>query len=215
MSYNKSKLIAIIGCTGKVGKFLVQKALRNGFKVKILTRRSPDKLPDFGDDVEIVNGDAFNFSDIRVLLKGCDVVINTIGQSPNAKQPIYSSTTNSILKVMEEYGIKRYIVVTGASLNTPGDKKDIFNKIVAQIMKWVFPTMISDKEKELDLLTKSNVDWTLVRLPMISEGSPKGTIKYSLECVPGTKIDNLDIADFLVKQITDESYFKKCPFIAG
>ncbi len=207
------KTIGIIGGTGKVGRFLIQKAIENNYKVRVLVR-NPEKLSNSKYNIDVVKGDAKNKDDIRALLKGCDVVISTVGQPPKA-EPIYSIVTDNILNVMKENGIKRYIVVSGAPVNDPRDKKDVFNKFIAIMMRWVFSKMMIDKQKELEILRKSDLDWTLVRLPLVKEGFPVGKIKESLECVPGTKIDNMDIADFLIKQITKEDYIKCCPFISG
>lgn len=207
------KTIAIVGGTGKVGRFLIQKSIENNYKVKILMR-NPEKMSNCKYDIDIVKGDAIDKNDIRNLLKDCNVVINTVGQPPNA-EPIYSRATENILNVMKENGIRRYIVVSGAPVNDPRDKKDVFNKFIAIMMRCIFSKMMIDKQKELEILMKSDLDWTLVRLPLVKEGFPVGKIKESLECVPGTKIDNMDIADFLINQITKEQYIKCCPFISG
>jgi len=207
------KTIAIVGGTGKVGRFLVQKAIENNYKVRILMR-NPEKISNANYDIDVVKGDATNKDDIRNLLQGCDAVISTVGQPPKA-EPIYSIVTDNIVSAMKEEGIGRYIVVSGAPVNAPGDKKDIFNKFIAIMMRCFFSKMMIDKQNELEILMKSDLDWTLVRLPLVKEGSPIGRTKESLKCVPGTKIDNMDIADFIINQITKEDYIQRCPFISG
>lgn len=78
-----------------------------------------------------------------------------------------------------------------------------------------FITQREDKYKELNLLLKSNLDWTFVRLPFVAEGIATGSIKESLTDMPGMKIYNGDIAEFLIKQISNPLYIRKCPFIAN
>ncbi|MBP3039807.1 SDR family oxidoreductase [Bacillaceae bacterium Marseille-Q3522] len=203
--------IALIGGTGKAGRFVAEKALEKGYHVRMLVR-NPQKVEIAGERVEIVKGDAQDISAIQTLLKNCDAVINTLGQ-PNKEKPVYSRVTGNILTVMKEMEINRYITVTGGSLNAPGDKKSLVNKIGALIFQWLYADMINDKKKELQILLKSEADWTLVRLPFITEEPAKGEIKVNLNDMPGMKMTNADIADFLVSQITDERYIRKYPFI--
>jgi putative NADH-flavin reductase len=209
----EQKTVGIIGVTGKVGKHLVGKAIAKNYNIKILVR-NPKKISCDYRNVTIVEGDATRIEDVRELLKDCDVIISTVGQSPKA-DPIYSIVTDNVLRVMKEYQIKRYIVVSGAPVSAPGDKKNLFNKFIEIMMRYAYRKMMFDKQKELDILMGSDVDWTLVRLPLVQEGNSVGKIKESLECPPGTKINNNDIADFLISQINSRNYIKLCPFISN
>ncbi|MBS9803438.1 SDR family oxidoreductase [Bacillus toyonensis] len=205
--------IAILGANGKAGKSLVNEALENGFQVKILTRNSTN-MPITNENIETITGDARDFSSIQELLQGCGAVINAVGQ-PKNESYIFSTVTKHILKVMQEYKIKRYILISGGSLNVVGDQKGIINKMGAKLFKLFLPKMMQDKYKELQILQSSDVDWTVVRLPFVVEGNGIGTIKESLVDMPGIKIQNGDIAPFVIKQINSEVYVGKCPFISN
>lgn len=47
------------------------------------------------------------------------------------------------------------------------------------------------------------------------EGKGIGKIKESLVDMPGMKIQNSDIAPFVIKEINSERYVGKCPFISN
>lgn len=205
--------IAILGANGKAGKFLVKKALEKGYQVKILTRNS-NNMTITNENLETIIGDARDFSSIRELLKGCRVVINAVGQ-PKNEPYIFSTVTKHIIQAMKEFEIKRYIVISGGSLNVTGDQKGIVNKIGATLFKVFLSKMMQDKYKELQIIQSSEVDWTIVRLPFVIEGNGIGNIKESLVDMPGIKIQNGDIAPFVIKQINSERYVGKCPFISN
>ncbi|MEW5548933.1 NAD(P)H-binding protein [Peribacillus frigoritolerans] len=205
--------LAIVGGNGKVGRFIAKRALEEGYQVRMLVR-NPTRLTNTDERIEIVKGDAQDINSIRSFLQGCHIVINTIGQ-PLKDFPIYSVVTKFILTAMNELEIRRYIGVTGGSLDINGDKKNIINKIGARIFRFLFPKMMADKKMELEILARSDVDWTLVRLPFVVEGSSAGNIKESLTDMPGIKITNIDIADFIINQISDNKYIRKTPFIAN
>lgn len=209
----QNKRIAVVGGNGKAGRFVVQKALEKGYAVRMLVR-NPQRVTVSDERVEVTKGNAEDISSIQALLEGCDAVINTLGQ-PNKATPIYSKVTSHILATMKELGIQRYITVTGGSLNAPGDRKSLINKIGAWLFRRLYTDMIADKEKELRILLKSDADWTLVRLPFVIEKPAVGKIKVNLHDMPGMKMTNLDIANFLVNQISDTKYIRKYPFISN
>ncbi|KAB2441446.1 SDR family oxidoreductase [Bacillus luti] len=205
--------IAILGANGKAGKYLVNEALKKGYEVKILTRNS-NNMRVTNENLEVIIGDARNFSSIRKLLKGCRVVINAVGQ-PKNESYLFSIVTKHILEAMKEFEIKRYILISGGSLNVTGDQKGMVNKIGATLFKLFLPKMMQDKYEELQIIQSSEVDWTIVRLPFVMEGKGIGKIKESLVDMPGIKIQNSDIAPFVIKQINSGRYVGKCPFISN
>ncbi|KAA2384036.1 SDR family oxidoreductase [Bacillus cereus] len=205
--------IAILGANGKAGKILVNEALEKGYQVKILMRNSTN-TEKINKNIETIIGDARNFSTIQDLLQGCSAVINAVGQ-PKNESYIFSTVTKHILEAMKESKIKRYILISGGSLNVTGDQKRIVNKIGATLFKLFLPKMMQDKYKELQIIQNSEVDWTIVRLPFVIEGNGIGSIKESLVDMPGIKIQNGDIAPFVIKQINSDRYVGKCPFISN
>ncbi|KEK22445.1 SDR family oxidoreductase [Bacillus gaemokensis] len=209
----KANRIAIIGANGKAGKFLISQALQEGYLIRILTR-NPKTIEISHKHLEVVKGDARDISAIRQLLQGCEAVINAVGQ-PKKESYIFSTVTNYILEIMEEYKIKRYILVSGGSMDVQGDKKSFFNKLGAKLFRLFLSDMMKDKYKELQMIQKSNVEWTIVRLPFVVEGKGIGKIKESIVDLPGMKIKNGDIAPFIIKQINDDTYKQKCPFISN
>ncbi len=54
-----------------------------------------------------------------------------------------------------------------------------------------------------------------MRLPFVVEGSETGKVKENLTDMPGAKITNADIANFIINQVNDRKYVRKTPFIAN
>lgn len=207
------RTIAIIGGTGKAGRFLAETAIKKGYKVRMLIR-NPEKVSVTSQNIELIKGDAQNPESIYSLLKGCEAVVNTFGQ-PNRETPLYSEITKLIITTMSNTGVKRYIGVTGGSLDIYGDKKSLANQFGAILFRMIYSEMIKDKKKELALLQESEIDWTLVRLPFVVEKNSNKPIKDSLYDMPGLTITNRDIADFLITEISASKYLRQTPFIAN
>ena len=76
-----------------------------------------------------------------------------------------------------------------------------------------YPKTTKDKQDEYDILVNSNVDWTLVRLPLIIPTSEHFKTEANLVDCVGDKISAADLSEFLVSQIDDETYRKQSPFL--
>ena len=116
---------------------------------------------------------------------------------------------------MAEHGIKRYILVAGLNVDTPFDKKSPQTIAATEWMKNTFPKIHADRQKTYSILSTSNVNWTLVRVPFIEFTDTKGERAVSLEDCLGNKISANDIATFIIEQLSDDTYVKKSPFISN
>jgi putative NADH-flavin reductase len=205
--------IAVIGGTGKSGKYLVKELLLQGFQIKMLIR-NPENFQNTNSSIEIIQGDARDYSSVLSLTENCTAVISTLGQ-PKGEPPIFSDASANIIRAMIERQIKRYIVVTGLSIDIPMDRKGLKTAQASAYMRQLFPAIITDKQKEYEVLLASPVNWTLVRVPLIEQTDQKGHLVVNMEDCPGDKISATDLANFLVDQLSDQQYVRMVPFVAS
>jgi putative NADH-flavin reductase len=210
----KQKLkLAIIGGTGKAGKYLVQQLLSQEFRLKLLLR-NPENFELKSPLIEIIKGDARNYEAVSSLVEGCQAVISTIGQ-PRGETSIFSDATNNVIQAMTQHNVKRYIITTGLNVDAPLDNKGSKTKMATEWMKLNYPKTTLDKQVEFEMLTNSNIDWTLVRLPLIELTDERRKMVVDLEDCPGDKISSTDLAYFLIEQLSEDLYIRKSPFIAN
>ncbi|WP_428660237.1 NAD(P)-dependent oxidoreductase [Runella sp.] len=210
----KQSKIAVIGGTGKAGKYLVKQLLIQKFPIKILLR-NPETFTLKNPLIEIIKGDARDIETIRALVKGCDAVLSTSGQTKGEPVPIATQVTSNVIQAMRENSIQRYILVTGLNVDLPSDQKSETTKMKTEWMRTNFPTFVANRQAEYELLAKSELNWTLVRVPMIEESDERHTVKVDLYDCLGDLISTTDLADFLIGQIADTAFWKKAPFIAN
>lgn len=207
--------IAVIGGTGKSGKYLIKQLVSQGFQLKALVR-NPESFTINSPLVEIVHGNAADYTSILELLKGCSAVISTLGLGiPASEKNIFSTAITNILQGMEHYNISRYIVITGLNVDTPFDNKSPKTKFATDWMYSNYPLTSQNKQLEYSILAESSVGWTLVRLPMIEQTDTDCEIQLSLEDCPGDTISSTALAIFLIHQLSDDRYIQKAPFIAN
>ena len=207
---NQNITIAVIGGTGKAGKYLLKQSVNQGLKVRALVR-TPQKLEE-NHLIEEVIGDVRNYESVYNLINGCNVVISTLGQT-KGEDPVFSLAGKNIVKAIEALQIKRYIVLTGLTLETQFDNKGFKTKMKSLVMRLLFRRIILDKQAEFKILQDSKLDWTVVRVPFIELTDNQKTIETSLDDCKGSVINSADLAKFLITQIWDEKFLRKAPFI--
>lgn len=211
---NTSK-IAVIGGTGKSGKYLVKQLLKNGYHFKLLVRNL-DTFKIESTYIEIVHGDVSDYDIVSNLIVGCDTVISTLGTGiPYSPPNIFSTASKNVIRAMNENGIKRYIVVTGLNVDTPIDEKSPKVKFGTDWMYKNYPKSTADRQLEFELLSESEINWTLVRLPLIALTDERKEVVASLEDCLGGSISATDLANFLIEQLDDTTFIRKAPFIAN
>lgn len=205
--------IAVIGGTGKSGKYVVQELMNRNIPIKLLLRKT-STFESNNPLIEVVRGDARNYESIYSLLEGCSAIISTLSQSVG-EESIFSDATKNILQAMNERGIKRYIVTAGLNVDAIGDEKNEKVRFATDWMYQNYPKTTKDRQVEYELLAKSTSDWTMVRLPMIIQTEERFPLEVNLTDCPGENISASDLAAFLVDQLSSDTYVKKSPFIAN
>jgi putative NADH-flavin reductase len=204
--------VAVIGGTDKAGKYLVKQLLLQNFHIKLLHRK-PETLSFDNPLVEIIKGDARDYTVIHILLKDCDAVLSCLSQ-PAGEPTIFSDATRNILRAMHAHQISRYITTAGLNVDAPLDHKSALTQFSTKWMYDNFPLTTKDRQVEYELLADSNVDWTMVRLPLINQTNDVTEIAVDLHDCPGSNISATSLALFMIAQLKSAEFVKQAPFIA-
>ncbi|OWK69270.1 NAD(P)-dependent oxidoreductase [Pedobacter sp. AJM] len=205
--------IALIGATGKAGTYILKALLAQKFGVKALVR-NPEKLQIHHASLEIVTGDVKDVEKVHTFIKGCDIVVSALGTGqPASEKTIFTQSTSNILTAMKALDLKRYIVITGINVDSPADEKDAKTQFATQWMYDNYPVSTADRQKEYDLLIDSDLDWTLIRLPLIIQTDEQSAIGASLVNCDGEQINAANLARFIIEQFGEKAFVKQAPFI--
>ncbi len=206
----QSTTIAVIGDTGKIGSVLTQSLVEKGYKLKLLVR-TPEKISQ-NSSVVLVKGDARDIDALNELVKGCDLLINCIGQ-PKGEAPLFSLVAENVLNAMSNQGLCRYIVIAGLGLEIETDKKRFVTKFLTRFMHFVLPSIMNDKKLEFKLIAGSSLDWTFIRIPKVTLSSPNKAVTANESDCLSWKVNVYGLVEFMISQIESQEYVKKAPFV--
>lgn len=201
--------IAVLGATGRTGRLVVRQALDAGHTVRALAR-DPGKVDLTHASLEVVKGDASDRDAVARLVDGVDCVVSALGPTSGRKD-ICSAGTENVLAARP----RRYVIVSGAGLDVPGDRKDVPGKIVSKLVRWISPAVFHDKVRELEHLRASDTPWVLVRPPRLVDSPAKRDAQVHLERSPGSSISREALAAFVLRCASEDTYLGKAPFVAG
>lgn len=206
--------LAIFGATGRTGKPLVKQALEAGHEVVALVR-TPAKMPLPNDRLTVVQGDSMRASDVEMVVQGADAVISVLGQSKDAPKDLQTVSTRNIVAAMKKFGVKRLVSLTGAGVDAPQDKPKLFNHLIKFALTATSGQVLKDGEMHARVIKDSQLDWVIARGPMLNEGPFTGTYRTGWVGVnTGARISREDLADFLLKQVTDTTYLHQLPMVS-
>jgi putative NADH-flavin reductase len=209
--------VAIFGASGATGRLLTERSLAAGHNVKALLR-TPAKFPLSGK-VKVVQGSAFDLTPVLETVEGAGVVISALGaHSPLRNENVLPRVVPFIVDAMRQTGVRRIIVLGSAGAlpdsldKQPAWRRWFVQKIVYNtFLKWPVAEQIS----QYATLSASNLDWTMVMPPMLTNGSARGHCRIDGAALPpnGSKIARADVADFMMQQIENPQWIRKGVYI--
>jgi uncharacterized protein YbjT (DUF2867 family) len=205
--------IAVVGGTGKVGRKIVEAALERGLEVRSLARRMP--VPNEArPGLEAMAGDARDIAALGVLLEGCGAAIMTIA-SRRDEAPGFEAAARALVAAIEAGGVARCVVLVGLGIDVPGDRKGLGARLQGAMMNALFGSAMRDKQRGVEAVMESGLEWTIVRAPLIEEGPPLGRIEANTRSAPRGSARAADLAEFILDAALGGSFLREAPFVAS
>jgi len=205
--------IVIFGAAGATGRIVVERALAQGYEVTAFDRLTAP-LTIQHPKLTLIQGDIFNLAQVEVAIAGQDAVISVLGVRPGVTSPVCSEGTKNIIAAMYKLGIKRFISQSAFAVAAlDGEWREV------PYLPFILPffpkvkAMFADKVVQEQEILHSDLDWIIVRPAKLTDGPGRGEYKVHDQLLmgPGAKISRADVADFLLKQVDDDTYMHKVP----
>jgi len=200
--------LVVLGATGGTGLEIVRQATERGHSVTALVR-SPDRLKAFRDRITVKQGDLLNAAELEQVIHGHDAVMSAFGP----RVPIAKADANllqrfalSLTSAMRRAGIRRVVVESVAFL--------FKNSIIPPaylLGRLLFPGVVADTSAMERIFEESDLDWTMVRPPQLTDKPYTGKYRVAEGQLPlfGFKISRADVADFMVKAVENRLSSRK------
>ncbi len=205
--------ILVLGATGATGRLIVSQAVAKGHSVVALVR-SKARATDLAG-AELVEGDARDAAALTRAIAGCDAVVSSLGtaMSPFREVTLLSTATRALIGVMVAQNIHRLVCITGMGAgDSRGHGGFFYDRLFLPLM---LRKVYEDKDRQEDAIRASALDWIIVRPTLLNDKPASGHIRAltNLSGVHGGTIARADVADFVVQQLTVDTWLRKTPLI--
>jgi NAD(P)-dependent dehydrogenase (short-subunit alcohol dehydrogenase family) len=206
--------LAIFGGTGKTGRHLIQQALEAGHEVVALAR-TPSALDIQHPKLTLIQGDVRDASRIEEVVQGADAILSVLGPRSNKPEFAISAGIEHILNAMQRHHVRRLILTVGAGVRRPEDRPKFVDRLFGVLLRLISKNVVADMEQVVAKVMASDRDWTVVRVPMLTDQPLPGSLKVGYVGDIGPRLARADLAAFMLQQLTDTTYLHKAPAISN
>jgi nucleoside-diphosphate-sugar epimerase len=203
--------IAVIGAGGRTGVEFVQTALAAGHEVNAgIHSKNPFK---HHHHLNVIRCDSTSIDDVRRLLRDQDAVVSLIGHVQGSPINLQTQTIDTVIDVMNEYGIKRLISLTGTGVRFGGDEIPFIDRLMNAGISFIDPIRVKDGNEHADHIKKTNLDWSILRVLKLQNIPTK---PYTLTKHGPTKIfvGRKEVAKAILEMLELKRFFQKAPMLS-
>lgn len=170
-------LIAVIGGTGRTGALFVEAAVAGGHHVRLLARRPEEaraqvaRLPTgTAGTVEVHPGDLRDPASLAPLVAGADAVVSLAGPVRGGGPHDLRDGARHVVAAMRTAGVDRLLWMTGAGVRRAEDTPGAADRAIVAVMGLVARRTLADSRDAVAEVTGSDLAWTVVRAPRLTDG---------------------------------------------
>lgn len=192
----------VFGSTGASGKQIVQQALDNGHVVTAIAR-DPAALTINHANLTVIKGDVLQPNICACITTTASGALG-IGSRDNKPTVLFSEGMQNIIKAMRKYDVKRILCISASAVET-SPELNVFVKLATKILQRILKNPYRDILKMEQVLKQTNLDWTIVRPPRLTNGALKNKVRFAVNnWLPACSvISRADLAHFMLQHITN------------
>jgi putative NADH-flavin reductase len=208
--------VIVFGATGGIGRLLVAGALDLGHAVTAFVRNGQALEP--RDGLRIVQGDLFDPQSVGDAIDGHRAVFSALGSRSRKADPVLSRAIPLIISGMHFHMVDRVITVGAAGALYPAGKYQ--PPIVTVLFGIARATLLrhpmADLRAQERLLAASDLDYTIVRPPRLTDGPATRIYRVLPDALPSSSrhVSRADVADFMLQQLTDPRFHRRGVYLA-
>jgi putative NADH-flavin reductase len=204
--------IVVFGAGGRVGNLVVVEALKRGHKVRAFVHSNPRF--DKNSRTEVVKGDIYSSEDVVKAVKNMDAVVSALGSWGTPKKDILAQGMRNIIPAMQEQNVKKIVSLTGSDALAPSDTKKLLHTLRRSLLLIGAPKVLRDGESHIRLLADSDLDWSVVRSPIMNLRGNKNEFKLTdKRPKPWQTVNRESVALAMLDIAESNNSFKKASFI--
>lgn len=208
--------VLVFGASGATGREVVKHALDRGYSVDAFVR-DPDKFEIKHANLTLTVGDVTEYASVERAVRGQYVVASALGSGNSlSSNPALTDGIRNIVRAMEHVGVRRLVYLSMLGVGDSGKQLGLVDRHI--VVPLLLRNVVTDHAREEGIIKQSTLDWVIVRPPRLTNGPYTGKYRSGEDVRDRTllaSISRADVADFIVKQFTDDRYVHRAPAVLG
>ncbi|MEO8354336.1 MAG: SDR family oxidoreductase [Chloroflexota bacterium] len=203
--------VVVFGASRGVGLKVVEQALEAGHHVTAFVR-SPSAFTVKHPNLTVCQGDSMDAAAVEKAIGGQDAVVSALGPTRPPVPGMMETSASNIVAAMRKQGVRRLVSTTGAGVRQPEDQPKLADHLISALLNLLAKDVVLDSAANVKVIQDSDLDWTIVRYPRLSDGPHTG--KYRVGYVgrgSSSQLSRADGADFALKELTEKKWLRKLP----
>jgi putative NADH-flavin reductase len=200
----------VLGATGKTGGALVAQAVARGNAVTTFGRS-----PFTGSwDANILNlaGDPMSETELADALPGHDAVLSALGTRGLGASSVLEDSSRATISAMSTARVRRLVILSSALLDAH------IGLVMSIVARTVLRHFSRDQREMEKLVTASDLDWTILRPPRMTDLAPDEQSSATLGEPPtaeGMQITKAEVARVMLDTVENQRYIRELVHIRG
>lgn len=203
--------IAVIAASGRSGQAFVREALSAGHQIHAGIRGSNPF--DQVEHLKVFQCDATDIVEVTKLIERCDAVVSLIGHVKGSDPFVQTTSTKTLVRAAEAAGVHRFVSLTGVGVGTRHRwlKKPL--AIVAELMGRLLKIdRLRDGIAHAQVLEKSDLDWTVLKVMLLSDGQP-GKFRLKTKGLVKTPTPRREVACAILQLLERGTFVREYPVV--
>jgi putative NADH-flavin reductase len=206
--------VVVFGASGATGRELVAQALVQGQQVTSFARQT-SRLSVRSGDVNVVQGDVMDPSAVARAVEGQNAVLCALGAAtPLRRDRTLVEGVRHIVDAMDRQSARRLVYLSFLGVREGRRQLSFVGRVV--VAPLLLRKVVADHEAKERIIRQSGLDWVIVRPPRLTNGPRRGVYRHGVDIratslIP--RISRADLADFMLRQLTDDVYVRNTPAV--
>jgi putative NADH-flavin reductase len=203
--------VLVLGATGQTGRLIVSDAVMKGHSVTALVRSAA------GADLlgtELIEGDARDEIALGRAMDDCDAVVSALGTGMGFREvSLLTEATRALVSTMTRRRIRRLVCISALGVgDSRGHGGFVFDRLFQPLL---LSQAYKDKNRQEAAIRASSLDWVIVRPAMLTDEPARGSVTAVIDLagINGGKVARADVAQFVVDQLTTDTWLRRTPII--
>ncbi|MEX1275620.1 MAG: SDR family oxidoreductase, partial [Bacteroidota bacterium] len=178
--------------------------------------RNPARFTMTHERLAVVQGNVLEYDSVDQAVREKDAVLSALGHKQwFIPTKILSEGTRNIVAAMEKHGIKRFVCETSLGVGDSRGRLGLYYTLF--VIPWITWFYFRDKERQERIIRESSLDWVIVRPGQLTNGEKRGVYRHGSKIgsyVTTVRISRADAAEFMLKQVSDDSCLRQTVGVA-